>query len=286
MQSLQALTGWWKTYKQSKIGVFGLAIVIIFVVVILLAPYIATHNPREMTVDWFQPPSWNHLLGTTSAGQDVFSRLLYAGRISLTIGFIVAASATFIATTLGLIAGYFGGVVDELVMRVVDIILILPRLALLIVLAAYLRGGMWTMILLLTVTGWAGTCRQVRAQTLSCKEYTFVEAARAVGASSRHIIWNHILPNVAGIVIANFAMAVVIAILMESGLSFLGLGDPTRPTWGIMLYFAQQESAFSWGAWWWFLPPGACVALLGIGFAYIGNTLNDRFVLRLGIRRR
>ena len=229
----------------------------------------------------YQPPSSQHWLGTNSQSEDVWSRLLYSGRNSLMIGFVAAFLITTIGTSLGMSAGYFGGVLEELVMRLADILLILPRLPLLIVLSAYLRPGPWTVIMLLTVTGWAGIARSTRAQTLSVKQHSYVEASRSVGASNLRIIIQHILPNVAGIVIAAFVMEVVVAILVESGLSFLGLGSLSQPTWGVMLHFAQTDAAFTWGAWWWIVPPGLCIALIGLGFAYIGNTLNDRFVLRL-----
>ena len=234
----------------------------------------------------YQPPSWQHLLGTNSQSEDVWSRLLYAGQNSLMIGFVAAFLITSIGASVGMMAGYFGGVIEELVMRLADILLIMPRLPLLIVLSAYLRPGPWTIIMLLTVTGWAGIARSTRAQTLSVKQHSYVEAARSVGASNIRIIIQHILPNVAGIVIAAFVMEVVVAILVESGLSFLGLGSLSHPTLGVMLHFAQTDAAFTWNAWWWIVPPGLTIALIGLGFAYIGNTLNDRFVLRLGSRRK
>ena len=276
---------WWRIYKRSRVGMIGLIMVIVLVVVILLAPIITTHDPAEMiTTDFLQSPSWNHPLGTTVVGQDVFSQLLYSGRVSLTIGLVVSSIVVTVGCVVGLISGYFGGMVDELMMRLVDVIMVLPRLPLMIVLAAYLDPGFWTIVFVLSVVGWAGIARQIRSQTLSCKEYTFVEAARALGAGDRHIIVNHILPNLFGIVIANFVMEIVFAILIESGLSFLGLGDPLRMTWGTMLYFAQAEGAFSLGAWWWVIPPGLAIALIGASFSFIGNTVNDRFVLRLARR--
>ncbi|MFC1905850.1 ABC transporter permease, partial [Chloroflexota bacterium] len=234
----------------------------------------------------YAPPSREHLLGTNSVSEDVWSRLLYSGQNSLMIGFVAAFLITSIGTTFGMTAGYFGGIIEELVMRLADILLILPRLPLLIVLSAYLVPGPWTVIMLLTVTGWAGIARSTRAQTLSVKQHSYVEAARSVGSSNIRIIIQHVFPNVAGIVIAAFVMEVVVAILVESGLSFLGLGSLSNPTWGVMLHFAQTDAAFAWNAWWWVVPPGLCIALIGLGFAYIGNTLNDRFVLRLGGRRK
>ena len=234
----------------------------------------------------YAPPSIRHILGTNSQSEDVWSRLLYSGQNSLMIGFVAAFLITTIGASLGMTAGYFGGVIEELVMRLADVLLILPRLPLLIVLSAYLTPGPWTVIMLLTVTGWAGIARSTRAQTLSVKEHSYVEAARSVGASNIRIIIQHIMPNVAGIIIANFVLEVVLVIMLEAGLSFLGLGDPLHESWGTMLYFSQNWGAFSGGAWWWIVPPGLCIALLGLAFAYIGNTLNDRFVLRLGSRRK
>ena len=284
------LFAWWPEFRKSKIGIAGLVIIIVMVALILLAPVLATHAPtgaesRDFDIR-FQPPSWQHIMGTNSIGQDVWSRLLHSGRNSLMIGFVAAFLITSIGSALGMISGYFGGIIEELVMRLADILLIIPRLPLLIILSAYLSPGPWTVIMLLTVTGWAGIARSTRAQTLSVKQHSYVEAARSVGASNIRIIIQHILPNVAGIIIAAFAMEVVVAILVESGLSFLGLGDLSQPTWGVMLHFAQTDAAFSWNAWWWIIPPGACIALLGLAFAYVGNTLNDRFVLRLGSRRK
>ena len=259
------------------------------VVVARSAPGYAVLSPNdhfEPYPQMYQAPSWEHLMGTNSQSEDVWSRLLYSGQNSLMIGFVAAFLITSIGASLGLTAGYFGGVIEELVMRLADILLIMPRLPLLIVLSAYLTPGPWTVIMLLTVTGWAGIARSTRAQTLSVKQHSYVEASRSVGASNIRIILQHILPNVAGIVIAAFVMEVVVAILVESGLSFLGLGSLSHPTWGVMLHFAQSDAAFTWNAWWWIVPPGLSIALVGLAFAFIGNTLNDRFVLRLGSRRK
>jgi peptide/nickel transport system permease protein len=259
------------------------------VAVALSAPGYSIVSPKDSFEPYaktYEAPSWEHILGTNSQSEDVWSRLLYSGQNSLMIGFVAALLITSIGSGLGLMSGYFGGLIEELVMRLADILLILPRLPLLIVLSAYLTPGPWTVIMLLTVTGWAGIARSTRAQTLSVKEHSYVEASKSVGASHIRIIVQHILPNVAGIVIAAFVMEVVVAILVESGLSFLGLGSLSHPTWGVMLHFAQTDAAFTWNAWWWIIPPGACIALLGLAFAYIGNTLNDRFVLRLGNRRK
>lgn len=276
-----SLISWWRNYRKSTTGVIGLIIVILLVIITLSAPLTAPMDPALRTPDFFAGPSLKHLLGTDSQGRDVASQLIYAGRISLFIGIVVATTITIIGTTLGLLAGYLGGLVDEILMRITDVILILPRLPLMIIIAAYLGSGMGMIILIMTVLGWSSTARQVRALTLSTKEFSFIESAKSIGASKRHIITTHILPNVAGVITANFVMEIVTAILMEAGLSWLGLGDAYHISWGQMLYLSQREGAFTNGAWWWWLPPGICISLLGAAFSFIGAAINDRFVLRL-----
>ena len=283
------LFGWWPEYKKSKVGLAGLVIAIIFVAAIILAPVLATHSPTAkpdagaIPVDeWYlQSPSWQHLLGTNSQGQDLWSRLLYAGRVSLMIGVVASAGVVLIGSAIGILAGYFGGIVDEILTRIADILLVLPRLPLMIILAAFMGPGVGTIVFVVVVLGWTRVSRQVRAMTYSAKEYSFVEASRAAGAGHMHIMWYHILPNVIGVVIANFVLEVVTVLMLEAGLAFLGLGDPQQVSWGVMLHFAQTDAAFSEGAWWWWLPPGLCIAFLGAAFSFIGNTINDKFVLRL-----
>jgi len=278
---LVPLFGWWNEYKKSKVGVAGLAIALIFIVVIIFAPLIATHDPNPMTPEMQLPPSWDHLLGTTTVGRDIFSQLVFAGRISFFIGVVGSLGVVLVGSIIGILAGYFGGLADEILTRVMDILLVLPRLPLMIILAAFMGPGMNTIFFVVVVLGWTRVARQIRAMTFSVKEYTFVEASRAAGASHKHIMWYHILPNILGVAIANFVLEVVTVIMLEAGLSFLGLGDPLHESWGIMLYFAQEDGAFGLGMWWWWLPPGAAICLLGMAFSFIGNTINDRFVLRL-----
>ena len=183
--------------------------------------------------------------------------------------------------TVGLIAGYFGGLIDEILIRIADILIIIPRLPLLIVLATLMEPGIPSIMFVIALTGWTGMARQIRALTLSLREYQYVQSTRAIGAGNAHIIIQHILPNVMGVVFANYVMSVTAIILLETGLSFLGFGDPMRPSWGQMLYFAQADGAFGRNAWWWWFPPGLCITILCAAMAFIGTTLNDRFVLRL-----
>lgn len=279
------LAQFWQVYKQRKEAVFGLGVVIIFVLVIALASYIAPYGPSARVGEAFESPSWQHLLGTNDIGNDILSVLIYSGRVSLMVGFICAGLIIIIGTTVGLISGLFGGLVDEILMRITDIVLTLPRLPLMIVMAAYIGPGMWTIITVYSAVGWAVLARQVRAQTLSVKEFSFIEASRAIGGGNAHITISHVLPNVLGVVIANGVMEIMFAILVEAGLSFLGLGDPTHKSWGVMLYFARVEGAFARGAWWWLLPPGLAISLISCSFQFIGAALNDLFSLKLGKKR-
>jgi len=180
-----------------------------------------------------------------------------------------------------LIAGYFGGIVDEILIRFVDMMLVLPRLPMMILMAAFLGPGIPSIMFVIIVFGWTAPTRGIRAQVLSVKQRTYVEKARSVGGSNRHIIWNHIFPNVSGIAVAHFILEIMRVIMLEAALSFLGLGDPRIPSWGMMLNFAQNEGAFSRGAWWWFIPPGLLIAVLGASCNFIGTTINDRFVLKV-----
>jgi peptide/nickel transport system permease protein len=240
----------WRIYSQRKTAVVGLAVIIVFSVVIVLAPVFSPYDPSEPTGAPFSPPDAEHWLGTNDIGVDILSEIIYGGQISLTVGLVAAAIVVLIGAALGLISGYFGGLIDDVIMRITDVFLILPRLPLMIVMAAYMGPGTGTIILVFSIVAWASLARQVRSQVLSAKEASFIEVSRSIGAGHAHIIVSHILPNVGGIIIANGVMEIMFAILVEAGLSFLGLGDPVHKSWGVMLYFAQIQGAFLIGAWW------------------------------------
>jgi len=278
------LIEFWRVYKQRKTAVFGLVIVVLFVLAVILAPLLAPYDPYLRVGERFEPPSGEHLLGTNDIGNDVLSELIYGGRISLFVGFVASFIIVITGSVIGLVSGYLGGVIDEVLMRITDTVLALPRLPLMILMAAYLGPGIGTIIFVYCVVGWGTLARQVRSQVLSIKESTFVEASKAMGGGNIHIMANHILPNVMGIIIANAVIEVMFAILTEAGLSFLGLGDPTHKSWGVMLYFAQRQGAFIQQAWWVIFPPGMAIALIGCSFNFIGAALNDLFALKLGKR--
>lgn len=270
-----------KLFMQRKSAVVSLFLLVLMVSGILLAPHITPYRPGERGGVPFEAPSAAHIFGTNDIGVDVFSELFYAGRVSLIVGFIASFIIIVTGSFIGIFAGYSGGLIDELLMRFTDIVLILPRFPLMIVMAAYLGPGMWTIIFAYSIVGWPSVARQIRSQVLSTRKISFIEASRAAGAGNVHIMISHILPNISGIIVANWIMEIMFAILTEAGLSFLGLGDPTNQSWGVMLYFAQIQGAFLRGAWWWIFPPGICIALISCSINFVGTAINDLFSLKL-----
>ncbi|MFW9887251.1 MAG: ABC transporter permease subunit [Candidatus Thorarchaeota archaeon] len=215
------------------------------------------------------------ILGTTDRGADAWSQLIYGSRISLYIGLVAASLSTAAGMAVGLVSGYFGGKVDEIVMRVVDFLLVIPRLPLLMILAAFLGPSVDTIIIVIVVLGWTGTSRLIRSQVLAEKNKSYVEAARAIGATDTYIIFRHIMPNVTPLLFADVTLGVVGAILSESALSFLGLTDPTEPSWGRMLADAQIGGAFGNGAWWVVVFPGLMITAISLAFTFVGHTLDQ-----------
>jgi peptide/nickel transport system permease protein len=270
-----------KLSVKKKSIIFGFIVIMFFVIASIFAGSIAPYGPKDIVGRPFEAPSWEHLLGTNDMGIDVLTEIIYSGRISLTVGVVAGSAVVLIGCIVGLISGFFGGMVDEILMRITDVILIIPRVPLMIMLAAYIGPGMWTIIFVIMIVGWASIARQIRSQVLSVKEFTFVEAAKGIGASNYYIIRKHIIPNVMGVILANLVLEIMFAILAEAGMSFIGLGDPVHISWGMMLHYAQIRGAFILGAWWWLVAPGLCITLLTISFNFIGSSLNDHFILKL-----
>lgn len=270
--------------RMGGVGTVGLTLLVLLVAAGILAPWITPYPPDETTGTPFSPPSRAHWLGTNDVGQDLLSELIYGIRISLTIGFLAAILAISIGTLVGIVAGYFGGWVDATLMRVVDVVLVVPFLPLMILLAAYLGPSFWNIIIVIGVLVWARPARVIRAQVLSLRQLDFVDAALALGGSSWRILRRHVLPGVLSLALAQFILAASNAILIEASLSFLGLGDPTAKSWGSTLYYAQVRSAFLSGAWkWWVLPPGLLITAAVLGFAFTGFALEE--VLNPRLRR-
>ncbi|MHA2079927.1 MAG: ABC transporter permease [Candidatus Thorarchaeota archaeon] len=224
------------------------------------------------------------ILGTTNYGGDAWSQLIFGSRISIAIGLIATALSTGVGVIVGMAAGYFGGKTDEILMRVVDFLLVIPGLPLMMVLASFLGASIQNIIIVIAILGWTGTSRLIRSQVLAEKNKAYVESARAIGASDTYIMFRHILPNVTPILFANITLGVVGAILSEAGLSFLGLTSPEDPSWGRMLADARTGQAFIFGAWWVVLFPGLMITLLSLSFTFVGHTLDQ--VLNPRLRER
>jgi len=281
------LKNFFTQFIESKSGVIGLFILLFFVFISVFANYLSDYPIKATQGDLtarFKPPSMKHWLGTDDVGRDLLTLIMYGGRISLLIGFMAAAISGGIGTAVGLLAGYFGGWKEEILMRVTDIILVIPGLPLMIVLAAVLGTSFWNIIFVISIIGWTGTARVVRAQVLSLKERPFIESVKAIGAGDGRIIGLHLLPNVFPLIVAQMVLRIGISILSEASLSFLGLGDPMSVSWGMILHWAFSTGALSSNYWWFIIPPGICITLVALGFTFVGYALDQ--VVNPRIRRR
>lgn len=270
----------------NKKGIAGMAVLTGLVILALLAPIIAPSDPQEMAgVDEIMlAPSLNHWLGTDEVGRDLLTLILYGTRISLLVGFSCAIISIIIGSVIGLAAGYFGGRIDDVLMRLTDLFVVIPRLPLVLITVAVLGPSLVNTILVIGMLIWAGTARIIRVQTLSMKKRLFVERARSLGAGHLHIIRRHILPNVMPLVFANTVLVIATSIYLESTVSFLGLGDPTHISWGMVLHYAFVSVALTYGAYWYVIPPGIMIVLTVLSFSMCGYALDE--VLNPKLRKR
>jgi peptide/nickel transport system permease protein len=266
-------------------GRAGLSVLGLFLLVAVFGGVLAPDDPDASSLDVLANPSWDHPLGTTENGSDVLSQLLVGARVSIVVGFAAAAISAVLGAAVGLAGGYIGGWTDRLLDALENWFLVIPTLPLMIVLASLLEPSLGVLIAVIGLTSWAGTGRIVRAQVLTLRERAFVERARALGARDAYIIRTHILPNTLPLIFANTVLIVAVAILSEAALSFLGLGDPTRISWGTMLENAFESGAPSAGAWWYVIPPGLCVALLVGSVATLGYLFEEYVNPRLREQR-
>jgi len=266
-----------------KMGVAGLIMIGTFAVMAIFAPYLRTVDPNitGLPGNILQPPSSQFWFGTDNLGRDIWSQIIYGTRISLTVGISTAIVTVLFGSMVGIIAGFRGGRVGEVFMRVVDFFMMIPALPLMIALAVILGPSIWNIVLVVSLVYWPTTARIVRSQTLSLRERAFVEASRSIGATDFSLMFGEILPNVLPIMFAQAVVMVAYAIGSEAVLAFLGLGDPMTISWGMMLHFAFESGVMS-RATWWMVPPVICIAVLILAFTFLGTAVSD--IMKPGYR--
>ena len=271
-----------RKFKKNKIAVAGLIIFIIMILSALLAPILTPYNPYEMDYSKInQPPSSEHLLGTDEVGRDYLTRILYGGRVSMKVGLFAVIIEIIIGALVGGLAGYYGGWVDNILMRIVEIFMSFPFLPLAITISAVIgtkvepQQRMYIVMMIIGLLSWPGLARMIRGQILSLREQEFVQAARALGIKDSRIILRHLIPNTVGYIIVSATLGMAGAIMSESGLSFLGLGvTPPTPTWGNLIQNAREAYILRNRVWLW-LPPGVCIFLAVMSINLFGDGLRD-----------
>lgn len=264
----------WRRFRRHKLAVVGLVVLAVLYASAVFAPWIAPYDPDEPDLAHaLAPPSAAHIMGTDNYGRDEFSRALFGGRISLSVGLVAVGIALTIGVLIGAVAGYYGGLVDNLLMRLVDVVISFPVLFLLVTVVAVIGPSIFNIMVVIGLTGWTGVARLVRGQFLSLRRQDFVEGARALGAGDARLIFGHILPNALAAVIVAGTLGVGGAILTESALSYLGLGvQPPTPSWGNMLYDGQ---GYIRQAWWMTVFPGFFIFLTLVSINLVGDALRD-----------
>ncbi len=269
----------WTALRRNRMAMAGAAIVAFMSLLALLAPVLG-QSPEYIDVSLqLSAPNAQHWFGTDDLGRDVLARILYGARISLLVGFVAVGIATLIGIVLGALAGYYGGIVDGLIMRFVDIMLCFPSFFLILAVIAFLEPSIWNIMVIIGLTGWMGVARLVRAEFLSLREREFVQAVRVIGASDARIIFRHLLPNALSPVLVSATLGVGGAILTESALSFLGIGvQPPTPSWGNMLIVGKQTLG---EAWWLSVFPGFAILITVLGYNLLGEGIRDALDPRL-----
>ncbi len=285
----RAVSGAWREYRRHTPGMIGLTVLALVVLMALAAPLLA--DPEGLRgVNTTENPTWAHPsgefpLGTDHLGRSVLTQFIWGSRISLLVGLAATVLAIVIGSVVGIAAGYFGGKPGGVLMRITEWFLVIPFLPLAVALAAVLGPSITNIILVIGITSWPSTARLIRAQVLTLKERLYVDRSRALGASDAHVMGRHILPNVTSLILANLTLTVPIAILTETTLSFLGLGDPTRTSWGKMLQEGFEAGALTLEAWWYYVPPGLGIMLVVLAFTLIGQALEEVLDPRLRDQR-
>jgi peptide/nickel transport system permease protein len=282
-------------------GLVGSLILVVFALLAITPDLLVGPLQTAVTAEGprLGPPGGSWPLGTDEVGRDMLNLTVHATRISMVIGLLATVITVLIGAVLGIVSGFVGGRLDGAIMRIADFFLVIPTFVLAIILTSIIRDlggsgarevfgirfGLIAIIVVIGITSWSSTARIIRSQTLSLKELAFVDRARVIGAGSGHIMRRHILPNVVNLIVANAVLVFAGAVLTETTLSFVGLGDPFQPSWGQLLDAAREVGAPGLGAWWYFVPPGACIVLVVFAFTLVGAALDDILNPRRGGRR-
>lgn len=266
-------------FRRDRLAMVGLVVLVAFGAMALTAPFTSPRSGLNPVDSMMNPlwatPSWDYPLGTDNLGRSVAAQFVWGSRVSLFVGLTATVLTISIGSAVGISAGFLGKWTDSVLMRLTDWFLVIPFLPLAIVLAAVLERSVRSVIIVIGITSWPGTARLVRAQVLTSKQRLYVDRATALGGSQFHTIRRHILPSVAPLVLANVTLAVPISILTETTLAFLGLGDPTRPSWGKVLEQAYSEGAITREAWWYYLPAGVGIVLVVLAFTLVGRAMEE-----------
>jgi peptide/nickel transport system permease protein len=273
----------WNRLKRNKLAMTGLIIIIIMILTAIIYPIISPWDVYKLDLTAGElPPSFQHPLGTDDVGRDVLTRLMFAGRISLMVGIVAVAIEVLIGSTLGVVAGYFGGIVDSIIMRIVDIIMCFPFLCILIMLSAVMSDlhvnpdyRIFVVMFIIGIIGWTGLCRLVRGQMLSLREQEFMQATEALGLKDSRKMFKHLLPNAMASIVVYSTLGIGGAIMSESALSFLGLGvTPPTPSWGQLVQACRDMYILQYQPWMW-IPPGLCIFLTVMSINLLGDGLRD-----------
>jgi peptide/nickel transport system permease protein len=260
----------------------GLGMVLFFVILGIVGPWVAPQDPSKLTRDRVKPPSLHHIFGTTHLGQDIFSQVLVGARVVMFVGFTAGVVATALSVLVGVTSGYLGGWIDDILSALTNVFLVIPALLLIIIITATIPdAGDVLVALVIGCTSWAWGARVLRAQTLSLRRRDYVQAARATGETSWRIIIFEILPNLTAIIAAGFVGTVIFAVTSEITLAFIGVAGSSGWNWGTILFWAQSQQALAQGAWWWFVPAGLAIALLGTGLSLLNFGIDEFISPRL-----
>ena len=273
----------WRTARRNPELVVGIAIVVGFALIAVFSSVLLSHDARTKVGEVFQRPDARHVMGTDGGGADMLALLIQGAGVSLIVGFAAAVVSALIGGAVGLLSGYFGGKTDIVLMRITDYVLVIPDVPLMIIVAALFGRSLLNIILIIGAIYWTTTARLIRAQVKSIRERVYVKRARAIGAGHGRLMFRHVLPQVAPLLVANTVLLVALAIFAETFITFLGLGDPSVVSWGRLIENAFKDNAILNKAWWAIIPPGACVTLLILACTMIGQAMEDSLNPRLRV---